>query len=125
MARSATGLDWRAGITREITGRGSGTARTGLRATKQSTRFWMRRATPARLIPNECFAFDPPPKIERAPLSPGELTKGVELAAAVLKFLGPGAKDKHGVELLDDYDRWLWVGFALHDLWRCRVQAVG
>jgi len=71
---------------------------------------------PAQLIPNEALSFDLQPKTPRAPRSLEELGRAGDLAAGALKFLGPGAKDKHGREFLSDYEAWLLIGFSLREL---------
>jgi hypothetical protein len=79
---------------------------------------------PAALIPNEALAFmrdakgarltdseDP-----REPLSAEEI-KGVAAdAKKALGYLKPGVTDERGREFLSDYDAWLRVGMALHEL---------
>jgi P4 family phage/plasmid primase-like protien len=73
-----------------------------------------------QLIPAECLAFDPEPRAvgdDRARVRTDEELQGdAALAKEALGWLKPGVKDRGGREYLSDYDHWLRIGMALHEL---------
>ncbi len=74
-----------------------------------------------QLIPSEALEFERDRKGERAerearPRTDVELEENATLAKEALGWIGPGKKDRQGREFVSDYDHWLKIGFALHEL---------
>jgi putative DNA primase/helicase len=81
-----------------------------------------------RLIPEEALRYEAdrkhkPAARARRPRALGEGTQAspatgtdVERAREAIGYLGPGAKDDNGREFISDYDAWLLIGMALHEL---------
>jgi hypothetical protein len=72
---------------------------------------------PSQLIPNEAITFEPDVgrQISRRSSEP-KTADDMEYARQALEYLGNGVKDERGREFLTDYDLWLTIGMALHEL---------